>query len=272
VCQLKMRSASTGQLKEVPVGFSWTTLCFGGLPALFRGDWKHFLLLGLFGPLTLGVVQVVYAFKYNTWYTTALIGRGYKVVMSREELAFMSLRMGVQLPLFYARPGDVLPRPRGSMFPWLFPLAMVLAMARGMTLGYWWPTLSEPWRAAPESALAVTSTQAGVPQPPEPLQLQALNLLKSALIEDFLLHLHGESSVFAAFAPAGIAGRRENQQLAEAYDSDTPRADATYAGRTWVVTGSCSRSGTAPPAMRSWNCPAPPSRGQRHPRGQRGVV
>lgn len=34
-----------GQMRIAKVGFSWTTLWFGPLPALFRGDYYNFLLM-----------------------------------------------------------------------------------------------------------------------------------------------------------------------------------------------------------------------------------
>lgn len=35
-----LKNIDTGVIKNVPTGYSWTTLLFGFFPALFRGDLK----------------------------------------------------------------------------------------------------------------------------------------------------------------------------------------------------------------------------------------
>lgn len=57
--RVNLENPNTHQLKQVKVGFSWTTFFFGFWPALFRGDWKWFaiqlaieIVLGCF---TLGI-------------------------------------------------------------------------------------------------------------------------------------------------------------------------------------------------------------------------
>ncbi|MGW8461305.1 hypothetical protein [Pseudomonas sp. CLCA07] len=96
---IKMKNEHTGQFKEVPVGFSWTTFFFGFFPALLRGDWKNFMILFFLGPLTLGILNIVYWFKYNKIYTNDLVGQGFKAVMSEDEAAFMSAKIGIHLPI-----------------------------------------------------------------------------------------------------------------------------------------------------------------------------
>ncbi len=46
-----MKNEATGKLKTAYVGFSWTTLLFGSLPALFRGDFYGFV--AIFGVTTI---------------------------------------------------------------------------------------------------------------------------------------------------------------------------------------------------------------------------
>jgi hypothetical protein len=95
-----MKNAHTGESKEIPVGFSWTTLFFGFFPALFRRDWKNFLVLLLLTPITLGVLYIIYCFKYNNIHTKDLVGQGYKVMMTKDEAVFMSAKIGVHLPVY----------------------------------------------------------------------------------------------------------------------------------------------------------------------------
>ncbi|MFJ7312666.1 hypothetical protein ACIQVE_07815, partial [Pseudomonas sp. NPDC098747] len=81
---IKLKNEGTGQFKEVPVGFSWTTFFFGFFPALFRGDFKHFFILFFLTVPTAGIVLIIYWFKYNKFYTNDLISRGFKAVMSKQ--------------------------------------------------------------------------------------------------------------------------------------------------------------------------------------------
>jgi hypothetical protein len=75
---------STGLTKIGYYGFSWTTFFFGPFPALFRGDFKWFLI-GLLavliitpvvGPLV-PLIWVIWAFFYNRIYTRDLIQSGF---------------------------------------------------------------------------------------------------------------------------------------------------------------------------------------------------
>lgn len=74
-----------GLIKEVKIGFSWTTFFFGFFPALFRGDLKWaaiiFVATLAIGSFTLGlcswIVTIVFAFIYNKLYIKDLIEKGY---------------------------------------------------------------------------------------------------------------------------------------------------------------------------------------------------
>ncbi|WP_404405066.1 DUF2628 domain-containing protein [Jeotgalibacillus malaysiensis] len=94
---MKIKLANKGGVvKEVKVGFSWTTFFFGFFPALFRGDLKWalimFILEAILGSFTLGIgawiTGVVFSFTYNKIYIKELIEKGYTPV-SHEDRAIL---------------------------------------------------------------------------------------------------------------------------------------------------------------------------------------
>jgi hypothetical protein len=78
-------------IKKAPVGFSWTTAIFSGIPALMRGDYLSgvvMIAVGIFfgwlGSTTGHVLieygsDIVFAFAYNAWYLKTLVEKGYHV-------------------------------------------------------------------------------------------------------------------------------------------------------------------------------------------------
>lgn len=77
--KLIMENPNTGIIKKAPVGFSWTTLFFGCLPALFRGDIKWFLIQIIAAFITSGLSGFVFIFIYNKIYIKRLLEKGFKV-------------------------------------------------------------------------------------------------------------------------------------------------------------------------------------------------
>lgn len=67
------------EIKMAPVGFSWTTLCFGGWPALIRQDWIWGFGLLIACLFSWGLAGVIAAFVYNKIYIKNLLEKGYRV-------------------------------------------------------------------------------------------------------------------------------------------------------------------------------------------------
>ncbi|WP_028551307.1 hypothetical protein [Paenibacillus sp. UNC451MF] len=82
--RVRLKNAAGG-IKEVKVGFSWTTFFFGFFPALFRGDLKWaaimFIAAAAVGTFTLGfgawVPGIIFSFIYNKMYIKELLEKGY---------------------------------------------------------------------------------------------------------------------------------------------------------------------------------------------------
>ena len=87
----------SGLIKEAPVGFSWTTLFFGMLPALFRGDFKWTLIMLITGFVTVGLAFLVFAFIYNRLYITSMIESGYKIKNYSRNKALIEAKLSMKL-------------------------------------------------------------------------------------------------------------------------------------------------------------------------------
>lgn len=105
--RIALRHKDSGILKDGFYGYSWTTLFFGFLPALFRGDFLTFfgglvvsiiaalMTLG-FGPL---VINAIWACLYNRYYTRKLIERGYVLAGSEGDNAMAASALGIVPPV-----------------------------------------------------------------------------------------------------------------------------------------------------------------------------
>lgn len=68
---------NSGVIKNIKVGFSWTTLFFGLFVPLFRGDWKWFLIILIADVLTMGIANIIFCFIYNKIYINELLEKGF---------------------------------------------------------------------------------------------------------------------------------------------------------------------------------------------------
>ena len=69
-----------GVRKQCPVGFSWTTLFFGGFPALIRGHAIMGLVQIFLQVLTFSLSAVIFAFIYNKMYINWRLENGFQFV------------------------------------------------------------------------------------------------------------------------------------------------------------------------------------------------
>lgn len=82
-----LENPRTGQVREAPVGFSWTMFLFGPFAPMFRGDWKWFFIILLiamiFAIMSGGVLGwlpgIVGAFMWNKSYLNRLISDGFQL-------------------------------------------------------------------------------------------------------------------------------------------------------------------------------------------------
>lgn len=98
--KLVMENPYTGQIKEAPVGFSWTVLFFAFFPPLFRGDWKWAIIIFLLTMITIGLSGLLFMFIYNKLYIKDLIGDEFIVKsVGTGTLDEVSQKLGINLPV-----------------------------------------------------------------------------------------------------------------------------------------------------------------------------
>jgi hypothetical protein len=93
-----LKHPKTGILKKGFFGFSWTTLFFGGFPAIFRGDLLIGVLFLILQWFTFGLAGLIWAFIYNKTYTTKLIEQGYEFADSPTLVNEARAKLGIATP------------------------------------------------------------------------------------------------------------------------------------------------------------------------------
>lgn len=89
----------TTEMKQAPVGFSWTTFFFGIFPALFRSDWKWAAIQLLCVFFTWGLSSIVFCFIYNSLHIKDLVNKGFQATsIADNNLVFASSKAGISIP------------------------------------------------------------------------------------------------------------------------------------------------------------------------------
>lgn len=93
-----LKNPRTGQMREAPVGFSWTMFFFGFFPPLFRGDWITAIILFLLAFVLLCIPSMILAFFYNKMYIRRMINEGFEVTGGTTDMQIIERKVGFALP------------------------------------------------------------------------------------------------------------------------------------------------------------------------------
>ncbi|MDV1094989.1 hypothetical protein ACSI5N_25535 (plasmid) [Raoultella ornithinolytica] len=103
--KITLQHPRTGETITGFYGFSWTTLFFGPLPALFRKDFQTFVcvffVLFVLALLTFGIgpiiAALIWGFMYNKYFTVNRIKQGFKLASTNAENELAAGRLGLTL-------------------------------------------------------------------------------------------------------------------------------------------------------------------------------
>ena len=95
---LNLKDPMSPQIKQSPIGFSWTVFLFGPFPPLFRSDWKYFAIILLAALFTFGISNLVFAFIYNKLYLNDLLNSGYTTEDPENIVSMIEGKVGRTIP------------------------------------------------------------------------------------------------------------------------------------------------------------------------------
>lgn len=95
---LIMKNKNTNDIKNAPVGFSWTGLFFGFFVALFRKHYSAAVLWLVLALFTGGLAWFFFPFLYNKEYIKHLVKKGYEVRHSEVPVDIIESKLKITLP------------------------------------------------------------------------------------------------------------------------------------------------------------------------------
>lgn len=95
---ISFENPQSGQMREAPVGFSWTVLFFGFFPALFRSHWVGFAIIALASFATFGLSNLLFMFIYNRMYVKHLISEGFRAKSASADLDGLEHKLAMKIP------------------------------------------------------------------------------------------------------------------------------------------------------------------------------
>ncbi|WP_130904887.1 hypothetical protein [Pseudomonas sp. Sample_22] len=234
MAKLTMQNELTGEFKDAPIGLSWTTLFFGFFPALIRKDWTNALILAVFGPLSLGLLFIIYWLSYNKLYINELLKNGYKISIASDSSA-INLMAGITPSLA----NDAIfnaTKFQAQKFKLRFYSCSVFALIAGLGLVNHIHTYHFPYNIIGESPRD-SALHAAATIPPEVISKQALNFTKNILAEDITATLSGVASLIPEFAPKAIGKPLNSLELSHIYNSNQVMANRKLKNKTIIITG-----------------------------------
>ena len=95
---ITFENKNTGAIKVAPVGFSWTSFFFSGIPALMRGHVGMGVIQILLSIFTASLSNFVFGFIYNKMYIKHMISEGAKMSSATLSDDALKAKLGLDVP------------------------------------------------------------------------------------------------------------------------------------------------------------------------------
>lgn len=95
---ITFENKNTGTIKIAPIGFSWTSLLWSGIPALMRGHIGMGIIQIILSMITAGLSNIVYGFIYNKMYIKHMIAEGSKMSSATLSDDALKATLGMEIP------------------------------------------------------------------------------------------------------------------------------------------------------------------------------
>ena len=90
---IKLKHPKSGIVREVPIGFSWTSLFFGPFVPIFRGDALWAIAAILLTGLTGSIFHFIFPFIYNKIHLRELLYKGYEPAEAESKNHLKSIKL-----------------------------------------------------------------------------------------------------------------------------------------------------------------------------------